>query len=279
MARVEGGGVFVDGPSVAAFESSPGVTELHWNGWGPLRPLDGLGPDERARVHAANLASRRRSVDAFAAFVDRWRGALRRCRTEEEVVALGRPARPAGPAEPGAARGERADLDAIDARVLDVLRDALAEAGRVRDRLAGRRSPLDVDVEVKVGLRIQAGPVACAAAASAAGGVEAGCRAAAGGAAGLDADGAPTRAVAAGPVSVTVAGDRIDSVELARGPAYARLGRSSVAAGLGGQRTLAVAPGGARLSAEARLGVELRLLDAETVRRALSGQDEWAKRR
>jgi len=70
MSRVEGGGVFVDGPSLLAFESNePGAVDLVWNGWLPMYRLDGRSPDERARVHAVNVANRRLSVAAFAGFV------------------------------------------------------------------------------------------------------------------------------------------------------------------------------------------------------------------
>lgn len=278
MPRVEGGGVFVDGPYVAAFAtSSPGVTELVWNGWLPMYRLEGRSPDERARAHGVNVANRRLSVEAYAGFVGRWKAALHRCRTEAEVVALGRPARPQGPAEPGASRGERADIDAVDEGALDAFKGALAEAARVRARLAGRRLPLEVTVDAKLGVRVELGAAACTAGASAARAVDAGCRAPAGGGAGLEADGTALRTVAAGPASATLAGDRLESVELSRGPAYVRLGRSSAAVGLGGQRALSSGPGGARASVEARLGVEVQLLDAETVRRALSREDHWAE--
>jgi hypothetical protein len=280
MPRVEGGGVFVDGPSVAAVSSGePGVVDLEWNGWLPMYRLDGRSPDERAKIHGINVANRRHSIAAFGAFLERLVEAARRCRTEDEVIALGRPRLPEGPPEPGARRGERKDLDAIDSDRVHLVREALAELGRIRARLAGRREPLDVALEAKVGLRLENAKGSCAIGAGLQGGLDGGCKASAGAGEGVEADGTARRALAAGPVSVTFAGDRIESVELSRGPAYARLERSSAAVGLGGRRTLATGPGGARLSAEARLGVDVRLLDAETVRRALSGEDCWAKKR
>jgi hypothetical protein len=279
MARVEGPGVFVETNVVALASSEPGVVDLHWNGWLPTYSLLGRTADERARVHGVNVANRRLSVEAFGRFLERWVAAAGRCATEDEIVALGRPRVPDAPGEPGALPGERADLDSFNGPCKRLLREALAEVDRLRAGLAGRRRPLDVRPDLRLALEVKGHGRSCRVAASASGGVAAGCRTTAGVGARVDPDGRASTTLTAGPVTVTAAGDRIESVELAAGGAYARLGASSAAAGLGARRELVATPDGVRVSAEARLGVEVELLDAETVRRALSHEDFWAKKR
>jgi len=278
MSRVQGGSPF--GPSVVAERSSydPAVTDLLWHGWLPFFRIEGRTPDERARAHGVNVANRRLGVEAYAGFLDRWVKAARGCSTEDEVIALGRPVLPRFPKEPGARESERKDLDAVDEDCTHLLREALGEVGRIRARLADRRAPLDVRLEARVGLKVETGTGSCSLGASLAGGVEAGCRAPAGGVVGLGRDGTASRTIAAGPASVTFGADRIESVELSHGPAYVRSGADVAAAGIGGQRALG-AGRPVKVSAEARVGVEVQLLDAETVRRALSNEDFWAKKR
>jgi hypothetical protein len=279
MPRVEGGGVFVDGPNLLALESNePGVSDLIWNGWLPLYSLEGRSPADRARAHAINVVNRRLSVAAFGRSMERLVEAARRCRTEDEVIALGRPRLSYGPAEPGAQLGERQDISGIDRLYVRVVRDTLGELGRIRASLAGRRMPLDVKADLRAALLVDGDKGSCSVGASASGGLSARCKGAVGAGGRLGADGLVSGAVSAGPVTVATSGDRIESVELSGGPAYARLGRSSAALGLGVKRGLATGPAGVRVSAELRLGVDVELLDAETVRRALSREDWWAKK-
>jgi hypothetical protein len=175
--------------------------------------------------------------------------------------------------------GVRKDLDAVDSDCVHLVREALAEIGRIRARLARRREPLDVQVDAKLGVRVEYAGVSCGAGVSSSGGVDVGCKGAASAGVRLAADGRASEWIAAGPLGVVRAGDRIESVTYSSGPAYGRLGTSAVAVGIGAKRALGTGTAGPKVSAEARLGVDVQLLDAETVRRALSNEDFWAKKR
>jgi hypothetical protein len=277
MSRVQAGSS--NGPGVVAVPSSadPSFDELHWTGWRRLRSLEGLRGEARAAAHRANIADRQRDLEDFRAFCRQLRERLQRCTTDEERIALGQLLRPEVPLEPGATRAERTDFMRIQEEFTGETRGVLAEVGRTRARLEGRREPLDARLELKVGLRIDGGSGTCGVGATLDGGIDAGCRAPAGGAAGIERDGRASRSVAAGTASVTFVGDRIESVELAHGGAYGRVGRSSVAIGLGGQRAVSAPGAKVTVSVEARVGVDVQLLDRETVRRALSPENRWAK--
>jgi hypothetical protein len=275
--------------------SLPGVTVLPpdgegaavdvlWNGWRPLVPLDGLAADARARAHRSNVATRRGDLRRFEAFLSRFVAEARAARTMDALLAHGRPRRPDFAWERGATRDENADMQDVNGGFAHALRDALLALERVRAPLEGRRPALDVSVEASAAVRAKLGrheSGVCVSAtdgtatvAYATGAVRTSSR--------LDASGrvgavSGAARVAGGSASVSVGRDRIESVELRAGAAYARVAGTAVAAGIAAGRTLAA--GRASIAAEARLGVRLQLLDPEIARRALSRDDAWRRDR
>ena len=277
MPRVESGSTaFV----VLPLRTEGAPVDVLWNGWRPLYRLDGRSPANRDAAHRANVAIRRGDVRAFEAFVAGFVEEARQAPALEAFLAHGRPVRPQQPAYHGTTERERADMDAIGGDIVHALRDALDELGSIRARLERRAAPGQVDLEVSCGISVSHGGRRVALEASLTDGtLTAGAQPSAGAstAAGVGPDGAKLRAVALGPVTAGVSGDRIEWVEVRRGPAYARLEDAALAAGVSARSR--IARDGTTFSAECKAGVRLQLLDRETARRALSPADEWNTKR
>jgi hypothetical protein len=251
--------------------------DVIWNGFRPLASLQGLSGEERAAVHRLNVERRKIDLADYERFLAEFGEEARGCRTLEELVAHGRPRVPEPPAERGAMQGERADLDAIHGGFIHATLEGLWDITRIRAKLDAHRLPLDVRIEASVGLKARVGGRVVGAETSltdlsgtgsyGAAGVTEKCK--------LDELGETSCATAIGGATVSSRG--LESLEIATGATYARATRETVAAGVRLGRTI----GGEELAlrAEAKLGLNVQLLDAETVRRALSNEDFWTKKR
>ncbi len=277
MPRVDSGSASV----VLPLRAGDGPVDVLWSGWRPLYGLDGRSPADRDAAHRANVAIRRGDLRSFEAFLAGFVEEARRITTLDAFLAHGRPVVPRLPEYPGTTtRRERADMDAVGSDFTHVTRDALGALGSIRAGLAGRAAPGEVELEATCGISVSRGGSRVALEASLTDGkltLVARPSAAASLAAGVGAEGSALRAVALGPVSLGVARDRIESVEIRRGPAYARLEDAALAAGASVRSRLG--RNGSGLAAECKVGVRLQLLDRETARRALSPADEWTTKR
>lgn len=268
--RVEPGPIPSAVPAAGA-----GAVDVVWTSFRPLFRLEGRTPEQRSEAHRVNVAHRKLDLADFEAFLRRHGEAARTCRTVDALLAHGRPVLPSSPKEAYATRSERGDLDALDARFVHALTDALAELDGIRARLEGRRRPLDVRVDASLALKARVGgreygveaSLPDRTAAASLGGAGAAARCALG----------PAGEVRCGVVvaGISASGGEVDSIELKVAGAYGRLGAGAVAAGVAAGREV----GGEALAlrAEAKVGLDVKLLDAETVRRAFSPEDSWRR--
>ncbi|HEY6004805.1 MAG TPA: hypothetical protein VIV57_18155 [Anaeromyxobacter sp.] len=268
----------IPGAAAARFvDEAGGAIEVVWNGFRPPASLEGLSGEARTAVHRANLARRKLDLADYERFLDRHVEEARRLRTVDEDIAHGRPKIPEGPWEPGATMSERQDLASVNQGFVHDTTKAILDLVEIRSKLEARRMPLDVGLEASVGLKVRVGDRMVGAEASLTDGSVAGSYGAGGvvGKCWLDEAGKTGCAAIAGGAKVSSGG--IESLEISTGLGYARASRESVAAGVKVGRTI----GGDAFSvrAEAKVGLNVQLLDAETVRRALSNEDFWTKKR
>jgi hypothetical protein len=278
MPRVESGS--------AAFVVLPLRTEgdpvdVLWNGWRPLYRLDGRSPADRDAAHRANVAIRRGDLRAFEAFLSGFVEEARQAPTLEAFLAHGRPMVPRLPEYTGTTtRRERADMDAVGSDFSHATRDGLGELESIRAPLEGRAASGQVDLEASCAVSVSRGGRGASLEASLTDGkltIGAQPRAGVSVVDALGPGGVKSRSIALGAITFGAAGDRIESVEVRRGPAYARLEDAAVAAGVSAGRR--IERNGAEIAAECKAGVRLQLLDRETARRALSPADEWNTKR
>jgi hypothetical protein len=278
MPRVDSGSAaFV----VLPLRQEGGPVDVLWNGWRPLYGLDGRSPADRDAAHRANVAIRRGDLRAFEAFLSGFVEEARQAPTLEAFLAHGRPMVPRLPGYEGTTtRRERADMDAVGSDFTHATRDALGELESSRARLEGRAASGEVDLEASCAVSVSRGGREASLEASLTDGkltIGAQPRAGVSVEGALGPGGVGSRRVGLGGITLGVAGDRIESVEVRRGPAYARLEDAAVAAGVSAERRLERS--GAAIAAECKAGVRLQLLDRETARRALSPADEWNTKR
>ena len=277
MPRVDSGSASV----VLPLRQEGGPVDVLWNGWRPLYGLDGRSPADRDAAHRANVAIRRGDLRAFEAFLSGFVEEARRATTLEALLAHGRPMVPRLPAYPGTTtRRERAEMDAVGSDFTHVTRDALGEIESIRARLEGRAASAQMNLEASCAVSVSRGGRKASLEASLTDGkLTIGAQPRAGVSVGgaLGTGGVTSRSVALGAITLGVAGDRIESVELRSGPAYARLEDAAVAAGVTAGRRLE--RNEAEIAAGCKAGVRLQLLDRETARRALSPADEWNTKR
>jgi hypothetical protein len=258
--------------SLPSCEPSPRI-DVEWNRFRPLVPLEGRSPAERAEAHRVNVERRKLDLSDYQAFLKEHVEGAKRCKTLDELIAHGRPKSPEMPGEAYADRGERRDFDDLYGRFVHAMRDALGDLNRARAKLEGRRLPLDVQVDASAAVKaslagrefgVDASLSDRSAAATVGGaGTTARCARDAGG---------DTRC--SGTVAgITASRDGVDSVEVKLGGGYGRIGGGSVAAGVAVGRR--VGNEAVSVRAEAKLGVDVKLLDAETVYRAFSPIDYW----
>lgn len=260
---------FIDGPG--------GAVDVLWNGFRPLASLEGLSGEKRAAVHRLNVERRKLDLADYGRFLDRFVEEARGCRTLDEHIAHGRPTIPDFPWEPGRTMSENKDLSAVHRRFIHGTTEALLDLAKIRAQIEARRLPLDVDLEGSVALKarvadrevgVQASlPARSATASYGVGPAAAKCV--------LDQAGG-TRC-AANVAGATLSDRGVESLEISTGATYARASRETVAAGLKLGRT--IGGDGLSLRAEAKLGLNVQLLDAETVHRAFSSEDFWSKKR
>lgn len=279
MPRVESGSTAAVLPLRAGGEP----VDVEWSGFRPLYRLDGRSPADRDAAHRANVAIRRGDLRAFEAFLSRFVEEGRRAPTLEAFLAHGRPVLPRLPAYPGTTtEAERADLDAVGGEFTHATRDALGDLESIRARFEGRAASGEVELEASCAVSVSRGGRTASLEVSLTDGkLRIGAQprdrdgVSVGGA--LGPGGVTARSVGLGAITLGVAGDRIESVEVRRGPAYARIEDAAVAAGVSAGRRLERR--GAEIAAECKAGVRLQLLDRETARRALSPADEWNTKR
>jgi hypothetical protein len=262
--------------TVPSCEPSPRI-DVEWNRFRPLVPLEGRSPADRAEAHRVNVERRKLDLSDYQAFLKEHVEGAKRCKTLDELIAHGRPKLPdAYPWERGASTAENQDLAAVHKTFSSRTGAALDELGRLRAELQGRRLPLDVRVDAAVAVKaslagrefgVEASLSDRSAAATVGGaGTTARCE--------RDARG-DTRC--SGTVAgVTASRDGVDSVEVKLGGGYGRIGGGSVAAGVAMGRR--VGNDAVSVRAEAKLGVDVKLLDAETVHRAFSPVDYWTSK-
>jgi hypothetical protein len=274
------------GPSLPPSAPAPPKPPA-WEGLRPLYSLEGRPPDDRARAHAANVRIREGDADRYASYLERFLEGARRCRTAEELRAYGRPAIPTADHPPGATQAEDDALDFAHRRAFRAYERECRERSGLMAHLEGRAAPLEVTVEAQVSAALASGG-----------------RRVGGFDASLEGDGMCMSATAGRGTSTARATSKSDRIEVA--PAIstpvgaATLGRNgkldrlevtpmpgqavgpylattgeSVSVGLkGGSR---IERGGLEASLQAKLGLRLQLLDAETVRLALT--DWYAAKR
>lgn len=264
-------------PAARFTDEQRGSIDVLWNGFRPVASLEGLNGEERAAVHRLNVERRKLDLADYERFLDRFVEEARGCGTRDEHIAHGRPKAPDAPWEPGGTQRDNEDLRPMGQGFLRATREALYQNEEIRAKIEARRLPLDVDGEcsVAVGARaagrevgVQASLTGRSATASyALGPLAAKCT--------LDEEGR-TRCVA-NVSGLTVSDHGVESLEISTGATYARASSETVAAGVRLGRT--VGGDGLSVRAEAKIGLKVQLLDAETVRRALSDEDFWSKKR
>jgi hypothetical protein len=266
----------IPGASAARLtDEQAGAIDVMWYGFRPLASLEGLSGPERAAVHRQNVERRKLDLADYQRFLGRFVEEGRGCLTFEEHVAHGRPKVPEPPWEPGGTRRDNEDLRPLRQGFVGATRDALLENDRARAKLEKRRMPLDVQVEASVAVKARVAGREI--------GVEKSLT-----------DGSDTGLVGLGLMTekckldeggkcvtklggAAIANGGLESVEISTGATYMRASCDAVAGGLKAGRTIDL--GALALRAEAKLGVNVQLLDAETVRRALSNEDFWTKKR
>jgi hypothetical protein len=265
-------------PAARVTDEQLGSVDVQWNRFRPLESLEGLSGDDRAAAHLRNVGRRKLDLADYARFVERFVDEARRCCTLDEYIAHGRPKIPQPPPERGARESERRHLDDIYREFTDATREGLYQITKSRAKLESRRMPLDVNPECAVGAKAKVAGRSVGVQGSltdrsisvwyGSGRVTTRCT--------LDQKGARCVRNVAG---VTISDRGVDSIEVSTGPAYVRMSPETVALGLKVGRV--VGGDGARVSvgAEVKAGLNVQLLDAETVRRALSNEDFWAKKR
>ncbi|WP_242345970.1 hypothetical protein [Anaeromyxobacter terrae] len=257
-----------------------GARDLLWNGFRPSYSLLGRSPDSRATAHRANVALRRLDLEDFERFLAGWVESAKACRTLEDLAAHPRavnPIRELQPWEPGAVTAENEDLAAIHQGFVHALGEALGEVERHRARLERRPAPLQATADVSVGLELTVGPAHLGAQASLAErevSASLGARSAAL-RCGLDAAGRPSCA-AKTPV-LTATKDRLEPPEVRYGALSGSARRDGFTVQVGPSARLGTDRVNAQVRAE--VGLRVQLLDAETVRRALSSEDFWTRKR
>jgi hypothetical protein len=264
-------------PAARFIDEPAGAIDVLWNGFRPLASLERLSGEERAAVHRLNVERRKLDLADYERFLDQYVKEAQQFRTLDECIAHGRPEIPHFPWEPGGTQSDNEDLRALKQGFTHATAEALLEIGKIRARLEARRMPLDVGVEASVALKVRVAdrevgaqaslPDRSASAWYGVGPAAARCT--------LDEAGRTT--CAANVAGLTVSDRGVESLEISTGATYARASRESVAAGLKLGRTIGV--DGLSIRAEAKLGVSVQLLDAETVHRALSSEDFWTKKR
>jgi hypothetical protein len=268
----------VDSTSSAAppsCEPSPRI-DVEWNRFRPLVPLDGRSPADRAEAHRVNVERRKLDLADYEAFLKEHVEGAKRCRTLDELIAHGRPRSPQTPKESYADRGERKDFDDLDERFLGAMSDALEDISRIRAKLEGRRMPLDVRVDASATVKASLAGREFGVEASLADRTVAATVGGAGTTTRCARDAAGDTRCSGTVAGITASRDGVESVEVRLGGGYGRIGRGSVAAGVAVGRR--VGDEALSVRAEAKLGVDVKLLDAETVRRAFSPVDYWTSK-
>jgi hypothetical protein len=260
-------------PAARFTDEQRGSIDVIWNGFRPLASLEGLTGEERAAVHRLNVERQKLDLGEYEHFLERFVEEGRGCLTFEEHVAHGRPKVPEPPWEPGGTTRDNEDLRPLRQGFIGATREALHQNEKIRAKLEERRVPLDVNGECSVAVRAQVAGREVGAQASLTDGSAAAWYAVGPLAAKCTLDQAGRTSCVGKVAGVTVSDRGVESLEISTGATYARASRDRVAAGLSVGTTIGV------VRAEAKLGLAVQLLDAETVRRALSDEDFWSKKR
>lgn len=255
-----------------ACEPAPEI-DVQWSKFRPLVPLEGRSPADRAEAHRVNVERRRLDLSDYQAFLKEHVEGAKRCRTLDELIAHGRPRVMTGPKERDGSERETKELGRLDERFRQAATAALYDLGCVRAKMEGRRMPLDVRVDASAAVKASLAGREFGVEASLADRTAAATVGGAGVTARCGADGKGATRCSGTAAGVTFSGDGVDSVEVKLGGGYGRIAGGSVVAGVAvGHRV-----GNEALSvrAEAKLGLDVKLLDAETVYRAFSPVDYW----
>jgi hypothetical protein len=263
-------------PAARLTDEQRGSIDVVWNGFRPLTSLEGLSGEQRAEAHRQNVARRKADLADYERFFDRFVADGRRCRTLDEIIAFGRPKLPDFPWERGGTMRENGDLASIHQRIQAATREALFDITKIRADIEKRRMPLDVQLEASVGVKAVVGGRSIGSEKSltddsttgsyGAGPVTEKCRQ----------DAAGKESCVTNVAGMSVSNRGVESLEATAGPTYLRASRETVALGVRAGPKISI--GALSLRAEAKVGANVKLLDAETVRRALSNEDFWCKK-